>query len=348
MSRLKIIADDNIPFLKGRLEPIADVVYADQFGFTPELVRNADALLIRTRTLCNEALLGGSSVKAIATATIGVDQIDIPWCHAHGIAVRNAPGCNAPGVAQYVWSALLRKGVRPETHRIGIVGHGNVGSVVATWGESMGFDIMLCDPPVRDRLTDAGDNEQASRYHDLETLLRECDVVTFHTPLTRSGLYPTYHLFDLPEASLMRRGQILINAARGPVAANEALLAAHDKGVSLIIDTWEGEPDIDLRVLEAADIATFHIAGYSHEGKQRATRMALEALSDMLGINPDTSGLASAPQPGQNISPEAIIASYDPQTDDAALRDTPAAFDDLRANYNYRHEPAFPPVQSLS
>lgn len=107
---MKIIADENIPWLRGRLEPQAEVVYVDQFGFTPELVRDADALIIRTRTRCDSALLVGSKVRLVATATIGMDQIDTDWCRANGITVRNAPGCNAPGVAQYVWASLLRSG----------------------------------------------------------------------------------------------------------------------------------------------------------------------------------------------------------------------------------------------
>ena len=117
-----IVVDADIPFIQGRLEPFFRVVYVDQFGFTPELVRHARAMVIRTRTRCNAGLLAGSDVEIIATATIGMDQFDLPWCHANGIVTRNAPGCNAPGVAQYVWSSLLRLGFSPEGKRIGVVG----------------------------------------------------------------------------------------------------------------------------------------------------------------------------------------------------------------------------------
>ena len=145
--RPRIIVDDNIPFIKGRLEPFADTVYADQFGFTPELVRDADAMVIRTRTRCDENLLKGSKVKIIATATIGMDQFDLGWCRDNGITCRNSPGCNAPGVAQYVWSALLRSGFDPERHTLGVVGCGNVGSIVADWGRRLGADVLVNDPP---------------------------------------------------------------------------------------------------------------------------------------------------------------------------------------------------------
>ena len=150
---MKIIADDNIPFLRGRLEEVAEVVYVDQFGFTPEVVRDADAVVIRTRTRCDEALLGGSKVRLVATATIGMDQIDLPWCAAAGIKVSNAPGCNAPGVAQYVWSALLRMGFDPKRDTLGIVGCGNVGSVVFDWGRQLGVKMLVSDPPKEEAMT---------------------------------------------------------------------------------------------------------------------------------------------------------------------------------------------------
>ena len=148
---MKIIADQNIPWLQGRLEKAGvDMTYVDQWGFTPELARDADALLIRTRTRCDEKLLQGSSVRLVATATIGTDQIDLDWCGANGIAVANAPGCNAPGVAQYVWSALLRSGFDPAKDTLGIVGCGNVGSIVLEWGRKLGVCLLYTSPSPRD------------------------------------------------------------------------------------------------------------------------------------------------------------------------------------------------------
>ena len=342
--RLRIVADDNIPFLKGRLEPFADVTYTDQFGFTPELARHADALLIRTRTRCDSELLGGSDVSLVATATIGMDQIDIPWCASNGIRVRNSPGCNAPGVAQYVWSSLLRLGMRPGEHTIGVVGHGNVGTIVAAWGEAMGFDIILCDPPKAERLRAEGKTDEAARYVSLEELIKSSDAVTLHTPLTRGGSHPTYHLIDDDAVSLMHAGQILVNAARGPVVGNGTFLSAIDKGVRAVVDTWEGEPAIDRRLLERAEIGTFHIAGYSLEGKQRATRMVLEAVDEKFGTTTDKSGLAPAWKNDRLVEADKIIASYDPFRDDRALRAAPEEFDRLRGEYVYRPEPVFNPL----
>lgn len=328
---MKIIADDNIPFLQGRIKG-AEVIYVDQHSFTPELVHDADAVVIRTRTRCGETLLGGSKVKLIATATIGTDQIDMEWCAANGITVRNAPGCNAPGVAQYVWSALLRSGFDPGRHTLGIVGCGNVGSVVKAWGEKLGVKMLINDPPRQE----GGD---AGPFTDLDTLLSQSDAVTLHTPLTAGGAHPTHHLIGQYELALMRDGSLLVNAARGPVV-DFTSLAAEVKGGRLrtVIDTWEGEPEVDPELLGKALYGTFHIAGYSRQGKERATRMALEALHEELGAEVNTTGLSPAYAGPSELNPELIKASYDPATDTAALRLAPENFDTLRRNYKYREE----------
>ena len=332
--RPRIIIDRDIPFLRGRLEHAAECVYAGQHEFTPELVRDADALIIRTRTRCDRALLEGSRVRFIATATIGMDQFDLDWCRSAGITVRNAPGCNAPGVAQYVWSALLRAGFDPARHTLALVGRGNVGSVVAEWGRALGARILVSDPP---RAAQGFTDED---YRPLHEIIAQADAVTLHTPYTRTGPHPTHHLIGAPEIALMRPGAILLNAARGPVADGDAIKSALTEGrIRAIIDTWEGEPDIDPELVPLAETATCHIAGYSAEGKQRATRMALENVAQFFGFDIDTSGLAPAYVPENPPSAEAILASYDPAHDTALLRQQPELFEQLRSDYDFRHEP---------
>ncbi len=336
-SRPRIIVDDNIPFIKGRLEPFADVEYADQFGFTPSLVADADAMIIRTRTRCDRSLLEGSKVLLIATATIGMDQFDLEWCRANGIECRNSPGCNAPGVAQYVWSALLRSGFDPKRMTLGVVGCGNVGSIVADWGRKLGANVLISDPPK------AEIGELDTVDSPLDELLRSSDAVTLHTPLIRTGKWPTFHLIGERELSLMRSNAIIVNAARGPVVDNEVLRHAVEAGkVKAIVDTWEGEPDLDRELLRLVDIGTFHIAGYSLEGKQRATRMVLEAVGERFGFNPDLSGLAPAYIEPTEVDSNIILESYNPLDDTAPLKATPDEFDTLRANYDFRREPRFP------
>lgn len=333
--RPKILIDDNIPYINGRLEPVADVTYVDQFGFTPENVKDADALIIRTRTLCNRELLEGSNVKIIATATIGTDQIDIPWCEANGIKVANSPGCNAPAVAQYVWASLLREGFDPATGKLGVIGCGNVGSIVAGWGRMLGAKVIVNDPPRME-------SGIADDYAPLEEIMRECDAVTLHTPLIRDGRHPSFHLISGKEVAAMKRGAILVNAARGAVLDTKTVLPyVQDRDIRAVIDTWEGEPDLNLDLLRHADIATFHIAGYSRQGKERATRMVLEEMEKFFGFEVDKSGLAPAYVYPEKITAEEIVDSYDPSVDTDALLSAPKKFDLLRRNYNYREECVF-------
>lgn len=335
---MKIIIDENIPFIKGRLEPFAETVYVGQNEFTPELVGDADAVVVRTRTHCGKSLLAGSSVSIVTTATIGTDHIDLDWCAANGIVVANAPGCNAPAVAQYVWASVAALGIDPAGLKTGVVGCGNVGGIVADWGRKMGAEVFVSDPPRQE----AG---FADNYHALDDILRECDVVTLHTPLVRDGKYPTFHLIGERELAIMSgrdRKPLLINAARGEVVDFKALGKVIEAGgIDAVIDTWENEPAIDRKILDEVRIGTFHIAGYSEEGKQRATRMVLEALDRRFGFNTDKSGLAGAYRVPENVDMALVAASYNPFSDSGMLKCDPDGFERLRHDYNYRSEVRF-------
>lgn len=330
---MKIIADKNIPFLEGRL-PEAELILLPAAEINADAVKDADALIVRTRTRCDENLLKDSKVKLIATATIGTDHIDIPWCREHGITVRNAPGCNAPGVALYVWSCLLRNGFDPARHVLGVIGCGNVGSIVAEWGKILGAKVLVSDPPRKDR------GEVDHHYLPLEEVLAQSDAVTLHTPLTHDGDHPTFHLINKESLRAIKEGAIFINAARGEVAETEALIEAIADGriAHPIIDTWEGEPAIDQCLLKLAHTATTHIAGYSVEGKQRATRMALEAVADTIHTPVDISGLQGAYVSPDNLTTEKIIAAYDPAAMTQALKSEPESFEKLRNAYTLHKE----------
>lgn len=332
--RIKIVADSKIPFLQRRLGDEVELVAVPASDITPAVVADADALLVRTRTQCGRALLEKSAVRLVVTATIGTDHIDLGWCREKGIVVENAAGCNAPGVAQYVWSSLLRCGFDPRKDTLGIVGYGNVGQIVGAWGRLLGCRVRVCDPPRR------REGHRDVDYITLDQILNESDAVTLHTPLTYSGDDPTYHLIGRDELLKMKRGSMLINASRGEVvddmAWNEILVEGRAKGV---VDTWEGEPDINMDLLRNAAIATPHIAGYSLEGKQRATRMALEAVERFFGIVADKSGLAGSYVLPDHIATEAICRSYNPFADTEMLRRDPGRFEALRNEYAYRGEP---------
>lgn len=335
-NRKLIVADCHIPDLRGRLEPFAEVRYLEPADIKPETVADADALIVRTRTACGSSLLADSKVRFIATATIGTDHLDLPWLASAGIKAVNAPGCNAPGVAQYVWASVLALKGDAKGLKVGVVGKGNVGSIVADWGRRLGAEILVCDPP----RMDAGMTDE--EYLPLETLLSECDVVTLHTPFEKGGDHPTFHMISAPQLSQMKPGAILINAARGGVVADDDLVEAiGTRHISAVIDTWENEPRISSRLLNLASLATPHIAGYSLEGKQRATRMAVEATADFFGWDPDLSGLEGPYVRPERVEASVISDSYSPIADTLALRMNPDGFERLRSEYITRNEPDF-------
>ncbi len=325
-----------MPFMEA-LESVADVKYLPYGEINAEAVRDADALIVRTRNRCDASLLQGSKVQLVATATIGTDHIDLEWCKANGIEVANAPGSNAPGVAQYVFSSLARLINRPiSNYTIGIAGVGHVGSIVERWARELGMKVMLCDPPRR--RAEGGDS-----WYQLEDIARQADIITFHTPLTKEGPDATYHLADTTFFNSLRRAPIIINSARGPVIDNKAWAEAIRAGIAgkAVVDCWEGEPCINRDLLEAASIATPHIAGYSYEGKQRASQMAMDALCRHFGLPHLT---VSGPQPkpiASSITMRGALDGYNPLVDTEALRtaESPAkAFESLRNAYRLRPE----------
>ena len=323
---MKVIIDHKIPYIKEAIEKIADeVVYLPGHAFTKEEVKDADALIVRTRTRCNRELLEGSQVKFIATATIGYDHIDTEYCLEAGIAWTNCPGCNAGSVEQYVHSVLLllksEKGLDLKNSTIGVVGVGHVGSRVARMAESLGMKVLLNDPPRADK------GEQG--FVDLETIARECDVITFHTPLNREGTYRTFHLADEDFFFSLKRNPFVINSSRGEVVDTASLLAALAAGKvkDAIIDTWEHEPHISKELLSVSYLGTPHIAGYSADGKANATRMSLKALCLFFGINVD---FCILPSEGPN--------DYNPTRDSEWLKNSPDKFEWFRGNYPIRRE----------
>jgi erythronate-4-phosphate dehydrogenase len=348
---IKILADAHIPFLKGVVERYGEVEYLPGNQFTPDAVKNKDALIVRTVTRFNEEMLAGSQVKLICSATIGFDHIDTAYCDAQGIAWRTAPGCNAASVEQYVTASLLylarEHRFRLNEKTIGIVGVGNVGSKVAAACQKLGMRVLLNDPP-REEI------EGAAAFTPIETIQQEADIITFHTPLTRNGKHKTYHLAGDEFLNATTRQPFIINAARGGVVDNRALVCAlRTKTVSgAVIDCWENEPNIDPELLKLVDIATPHIAGYSADGKWNATRMSLEQLSDyfQLDLVPRYQEIPTPAEPSiflDGIEPshqleKAVWHTYDPASETEALKAAPNEFYHFRSHYPLRREyPAY-------
>ena len=322
----QVIIDKGIPFLEGVFPPEIEVRHLSPEEITPEAVCHADALFIRTRTQTNKELLQGSRVRFVATATIGFDHIDQDYCREAGIHWVSCPGCNAQAVCDYVEEAIATYSAAsdsPQSGRpiLGIVGYGHVGKLVAQMAQNKGYRVLLSDPPLGIGLS-------------LQEMAPQCDIITFHTPLTHDGEYPTYHLCD---AKILRRckpGTLIINAARGGIIDEQALLSTLNTKHSTLnyktaIDCWENEPNLNQELLKHVDLASFHIAGYSIQGKMNASEMCLRAFCEffslpILSINKKVVPLHGDSEPGwlKRIS--------------AQLKASPEHFEQLRKQYKLR------------
>jgi erythronate-4-phosphate dehydrogenase len=354
--RLKIVADANIPLLADAFGPLGEVVALPADRITADAVRDADALLVRSVTRVDRALLDSSAVRFVATATIGFDHLDQAYLAARGIGFAYAPGSNARSVAEYVLAAIHTLaeagGFRVTDKVLGIVGCGNVGGRLAGMAQAIGMRVLQNDPPLARRTGDP-------KYVPIEALA-EADIITFHVPLERAGPDATYHMIDERLLARLKRGAIVINSSRGSVADSEALKRTVDSGHvgALVLDVWEHEPNIDLALLDRVRLATPHIAGYSYDGKVNGTRRVLEAFCKHFGLRRDWDPSPLMPPPvtprvvlgrgltAQEAVGQAIRAAYDIEADDGRLRaiagrapeERGRFFSALRKNYPVRRE----------
>ena len=340
---MKFVIDKAIPFVEGVFEPYAEVIYKEGPDIVREDLLDADALVIRTRTRCDAALLEGTSVKIIATATVSMDNIDLAWCKGHGIFVRNASGCNAGGVTNYVFSALYgtaaRKSIPLSGATLGIIGLGSAGSRVEEMGLALGFKTLRYDPW-------RAAKEGPSEFCDLDTVLAGADVVTLHIPVNDS----TRGMADAAFFARMKPGAFFINTAQGELVVEEDLIRAIPRLGPVALDTWCHEPDINRTLLDLVDIATPHIAGYTLQGKQIGTSLAIRAVARFFGLSglydffPTTEIIEyqavhiDAHDKTQGQIASVIQYNYPIFTDDFMFRMAPDRFSEMRANYSYRRE----------
>ena len=347
---MKIVADDKIPFLKGALEPHAEMVYIPGKQISRDILMNADALLIRTRTKCTENLLKGTKIRFIGTATIGFDHIDTNYCDKSGISWTNAPGCNSSSVQQYIAAALLRISseyrFRLKDKTLGIIGVGNVGSKVEKFARTLGMKVLLNDPP-RARV------EGKKNFLSLNTVLSESDIVTVHVPLNVAGADLTFHLFNEDCLNKIKKGAWFINSSRGEVTDTHSLKKVLNSGKpgGAVLDVWENEPDIDPELMQQAFISTSHIAGYSTDGKANGTALVVNSLSRHFNLPLENWYPENLPVPAspsisivcngkseEEIIGEAVNHTYNIDEDNLRLRLSPSDFEKLRENYPLRRE----------
>ncbi len=346
---IKIVADENIPFLRGVFEDLADISFLPAGSIINKEIKNADCLIIRTRTKCNRELLEGTRVKFIATTTIGYEHVDTEYCRENGIQWTNAPGCNANSVNQYVAAALSLYSKEKEYHlrgkKIGIIGVGHVGKLVVETSRQLGMVPLLNDPP-RERAEGKG------AFIDLDLLLSESDIITLHVPLTMKGEDKTFHLADEDFFSKARPSTLFINTARGPVMDTGAITEAIDKGTieGAMIDVWENEPLLPGSLLKKTFIGTPHIAGYSVDGKARGTALAVRSVGRFFGLGLEKWYPSALPGKKEKkillekdghtdeLIRNAILSTYKIEEDSYRLKSSPEEFEQQRNNYPVRRE----------
>ena len=353
---LKIVADENIPLVRECFAELGNVVTLPGRSLSADDLVDADVLVVRSVTRVNKELVQNSSLKFVGTCTAGFDHVDRPALKAQGIEFSSAPGCNARSVVEYVLCALdilaERDGYCITNRTVGIVGKGQVGGRLYRALQALGVTVMANDPLL--------EPETGVELVELDELLERCDVIALHTPLTTSGDYPTYHLMGEQQLLAMKHGSVLINAGRGAVVDNQALLNVLKTrdDLSVVLDVWEHEPEVDPELLELVDIATPHIAGYSLDGKITGTVMVYQALCRFLGLPARTSQQDLTPLPplmkleftntvdANQATSVAMRATYDIRRDDALMRRLlkmepearSLAFDFMRKNYSERRE----------
>jgi erythronate-4-phosphate dehydrogenase len=353
---MRIVADENIPLLDAFFEGFGDIRRYPGRTLDRAAVADADILLVRSVTQVTRQLLEGSPVRFVGTCTIGTDHLDLDYFAEAGIQWASAPGCNARGVVDYVLGSLLTlaeiEGADLTQRTYGVIGAGQVGGRLIKVLRGLGWNVLVCDPPRQ--AAEGGD------YVSLDEIIQRCDVISLHTPLSKTGDVPTWHLFDRQRLEQLKTGTWLINAARGPVVDNaalrEVLLARED--LQAVLDVWEKEPHVDVELAELCVIATPHIAGYSLDGRQRGTAQIYQALCGFLDQSPVVTLEQLLPKPWlAQLTLDAATdptwalntlcrGVYDPRRDDADFRRSLVgtadsqrlAFDALRKHYPPRRE----------
>ncbi len=364
---MKIFVDENIPFGLEAFATHGQVIRFPGRSLKSTDLTHADALIIRSITKINASLLSGTSVRFVATATIGTDHVDGAYLQEQGIGFASAPGCNANSVGEYVSAALTRleveKGLTLSGKVLGIIGYGHVGKNVADKAQSLGLKVLYCDPPLRDLARK--ENADADSYSSLETILEKSDIISLHVPLVKDGPYPTFGMVDADFFQKLSRPIVLLNTCRGEIIHEPALESAMKMGrvKHLVLDVFAGEPNINAKLASSADIITPHIAGYSLQGKVNGMVQVYQAFCRFFDL--EIGWYATYPGPaipeiryptmgsdavGSSVMTDAafrqrcISKAYDMLSDEKRLRqslfqsDPGKAFDVLRREYPIRHE----------
>ncbi len=309
--------------------------------------QQADALIIRSRThISAEFLQHHPNIRFIGSTVVGLDHIDVQACADAGVTLYTAQGCNARSVAEYVIVQIVAYALQQqrelESVTLGIIGVGNVGKQLQQLTSLLGIKLHLNDPYRQQAESDFP-------HIPLTELLAQSDIISLHTPLTHTGEHPTFHLINHRNLAFIKPHNLFINAARGDVVDEAALLTRHD--LHLITDCWSNEPNINNELLTKSQLATPHIAGHAWDAKYRGGFMAAQALAHWSGqkepkykphLSQQPPILASGKTPLEQLN-SILQQAYPFFYDDQTLRNSPEAershtFEHYRRHYPLRRE----------
>lgn len=367
-ARMKIVIAETVLLGREAFETLGEVIVVPDRDISALHVHDADALIVRSKTHIGKELLQGSKVQFVGTATAGYDHLDLDYFYDNEIAWCASPGCNANGVSEYVFTALLelhhRHGITLAGKTMGVIGVGEVGSRVVKKAEALGMRILLNDPPVAERMKTPDYDTKVNVTHygglrPLEEVLKQSDIITLHIPLEREKPWPTFEMANYRFFADMKPGAIFINAARGKAVNNDSLISAIDSGVldHTVLDVWDSEPCYPLELLTRVDLASPHIAGYSFEGSLNGTLACYEAFCRFFELAPcwdeqeflphvPSITIDAANKEDEDVLWEVVSQAYPINADDAAIREVAVEdneqrgrnFDQLRKEYYRRRE----------
>lgn len=313
---LKVLIDSNIPFLQKALENEAETKLFYGKELTKDIIKNfgADMLFVRSTVKANSDLLSGTKVRFIATATSGTDHFDNTFLDSDGIVHESALGSNANSVAEWVVYNILshydRKNRSVAGVNLGVIGYGCVGKLLAKYAARLGMKVFVNDPPLKDNGFEFPDNVV---YAELNDLLDQCEVISNHVPLQKSGSYATKLLIDEPQFQIMKNDILFVHASRGGVVAEKALFDRVSRGkLTAMVDVWENEPNVEKEAISLAKVATPHVAGHSLTGKIRGSIMMAEVFERFTSIKPDYSIFTAemahyVPLPEKSYSEQSVL-----------------------------------------
>lgn len=275
---MKVIVDKDIKNfidLVNELDGLQDIkfIYVTSKEIDNDLLIDADVLFVRSTTKLNNNLLKNSKVKLIGSATAGIDHIDTEYLKSSQIRWFYSPGCNSSSVVHYVLSSfayLKNTNAINENTNVGVIGCGNIGGKLRLMLNKLNIKNIICDPYKNFNFLSSMDE------------IKQCEVISIHTPLTFSDKYPTHNMIN-KSFYANSKVKIVINTSRGSIVNERDLLESNQ--INYVSDVWDNEPSPDTDIIKKAIIATPHIAGHSHEGKINGTINLLSNFLEYININ---------------------------------------------------------------